>query len=174
MSEPLSSQLEGRGEDSPFTLGVRDGVVRTNIYFQQNMQGNIRFVVQVNDSTTEHFDRANVSVSTSLMELDLQLTAKSCNSCTYTVSVGCKPHFCQIYLLNEAQRVKVVIRGDPNEVAEWKDHFAEFISNITQAVINVDLIRTHMDSSGKPDTRKYVSCPYMAQYPATLLVPEYV
>lgn len=62
----------------------------------------------------------------------------------------------KIYLLNENQRVKVVVRGDPNEVAEFKDHFAEFLSNITGAIINVDSIRTHMDSSGKPDTRKYV------------------
>ena len=62
-SEPLGTQLRQRGEKEPFTLWERDGVLRTNIYFQTNMQGYINFMVYVNDSDAKHFDRTNVSVS---------------------------------------------------------------------------------------------------------------
>jgi cadherin 23 len=57
----------------------------------------------------------------------------------------------QIYLLNEEQRVKIVLLGEPDTVGEFKDHFANFLSNITAVIINVDKIRTHMDFAGKPD-----------------------
>ena len=62
--------------------------------------------------------------------------------------------FLQIYLLNEEQRVKVIIRGDTNYVGTFKDLFSEFLSNITGAIINVDKIMTHQDGDGKPDVRK--------------------
>lgn len=62
-SEPLGKELQQRGEKEPFTIGQRDGILRTNIYFQQNMQGYIEFTVFINDSAPEHFDTANVSVS---------------------------------------------------------------------------------------------------------------
>ena len=60
----------------------------------------------------------------------------------------------QIYLLNEDQRVKVIIRGEPEEVNEFKDEFAEFMSNVTGVIVNVDQILTHQDSDGNPDPRK--------------------
>lgn len=63
ISEPLNSQLDDRNEQDPFTIGMLDGVIRTNIYFQENMQGYIEFVAFINDSSPEHYDRANVSVS---------------------------------------------------------------------------------------------------------------
>ena len=62
-SEPLGSQLSQRGEKEPFTLGVRDGILKTNIYFQQNMHGFIEFRVGVNDLVPGHEDMADVSVS---------------------------------------------------------------------------------------------------------------
>ena len=56
--------------------------------------------------------------------------------------------------MNEDQRVKVIIRGEPEEVNEFKDEFAEFMSNVTGVIVNVDQILTHQDSDGNPDPRK--------------------
>lgn len=50
--------------------------------------------------------------------------------------------------------MKVIIRGDPDYVGSFRDTFAEFVSNITGTIINVDNIRTHKDSSGNPDGRR--------------------
>lgn len=72
--------------------------------------------------------------------------------CQFSDKLDCL--YFQIYLLNEEQRVKVVLRGEPDEVGDFKDIFADFLSNITGAIINVDKIRTHMDFAGKPDLSK--------------------
>jgi hypothetical protein len=69
-SSPLGSQLAQRGEKEPFTLGLRDGVLRTNIYFQENMNGFIEFRVGVNDSAPGHSDMADVSVSNQLFGIE--------------------------------------------------------------------------------------------------------
>jgi len=50
--------------------------------------------------------------------------------------------------------VKVIILGTPDEVEGFKDIFASFLSNITGAIINVDMIQTHENSNGKPDPTK--------------------
>ena len=71
VSEPLNSQLEERDEREPFTIGLLDGVIRTNIYFQESMEGYFEFGVYVNDSQPGHFDRSNVSVSTYKCDLEL-------------------------------------------------------------------------------------------------------
>jgi len=60
----------------------------------------------------------------------------------------------QVYLLSGSQRVRVILRGNTQEVGSFKDHFADFLSNITHMIINVDSIQTHQDSHGKPDSRK--------------------
>ena len=60
----------------------------------------------------------------------------------------------QIYLLNEEQRVKIILQGEPDEVGEFKDIFAEFLTYTTGSIINVDKIRTHMNVAGKPDPSK--------------------
>ena len=52
--------------------------------------------------------------------------------------------------------MKVIIRGEPEEVNEFKDEFAEFMSNVTGVIVNVDQILTHQDSDGNPDPRKLV------------------
>ena len=52
----------GAFDDDPFVIGEHDGIIRTNAYFQENQEGNIQFVIKVNDSLPQHFDKANVSV----------------------------------------------------------------------------------------------------------------
>ena len=62
ISEPLGSRLRERGDDVPFSLGERDGIIRTNIYFQSDMQGYIEFEVKVEDNNPLHFHVSNMSV----------------------------------------------------------------------------------------------------------------
>ena len=62
--------------------------------------------------------------------------------------------FLQVYLLNENQRVKVVFRGEPEEVNEIKDEFSTSLSQVTGVIVNVDQILTHQDKNGDPDPRK--------------------
>ena len=52
--------------------------------------------------------------------------------------------------------MKIVLRGEPDEVGEFKDLFGNFLSNITGVIINVDKIRTHMDFAGKPDLSRLI------------------
>ena len=81
----------------------------------------------------------------------------SCQRLNYYAEVNIPLHHpCQIYLLSEEQRVKVIIRGEPDYVGSFRDTFAEFVSTITGTIINVDNIRTHKDSGGDPDGRRYV------------------
>ena len=63
ISHPLADRLRKMGDSTPFTQGEEDGMVRTNIYFQSDMQGYIDFEVKVLDSNPGHVDKANVSVS---------------------------------------------------------------------------------------------------------------
>ena len=62
ITQPLETQLRQRGEKDVFRIGRHDGVIRTNIYFQADMQGYFEFVVIVNDSDKGHQDSTNVSV----------------------------------------------------------------------------------------------------------------
>ena len=59
-SQSLSTT--GAFDDDPFVIGEYDGIIRTNVYFQEDQEGYIEFVVKVNDSLPQHFDKANVSV----------------------------------------------------------------------------------------------------------------
>ena len=51
--------------------------------------------------------------------------------------------------------MKVIIRGEPDDVHQFRDHFADFLSNVTGLIINVDEILPHKDQSGQPDPRRY-------------------
>ena len=62
-SEPLQSQLRQRGEREAFVVGEDDGLIKTNIYFQLNMNGYFEFQVSVNDSVAGRGDVASISVS---------------------------------------------------------------------------------------------------------------
>lgn len=45
-----------------FVAGEKDGILLTNIYFQENMQGYLNFDVMVRDWNESHSAVANVSV----------------------------------------------------------------------------------------------------------------
>ena len=69
ITDTLSQQITS--DKPPFILHREKGLITTNIYFQQNMQGYFEFQVSVNNTeppsstvVTNHFyDIANVSVS---------------------------------------------------------------------------------------------------------------
>lgn len=55
----LENDLQGK---VPFTLDSNEGIIRTNVYFQELWQGYVEFSVSVNDSSPSHTGLANVSV----------------------------------------------------------------------------------------------------------------
>ncbi len=59
----FSSELQGRFDTPPFSLGIVDGIIRTDVYFQDDMQGYIQFKVNITDVNPEHVDEADISVS---------------------------------------------------------------------------------------------------------------
>ena len=53
----------GEFDDDPFVVGLEDGIVRTNVYFQEDQEGYIEFVVKVADPWIEsYYHLANMSV----------------------------------------------------------------------------------------------------------------
>ena len=59
----FSPDLQNKFDTPPFIIGKQDGIIYTNVYFQQDMQGYIEFEVVVQDSDVGHMSKANVSVS---------------------------------------------------------------------------------------------------------------
>jgi len=58
----FSPDLQNKFDTPPFIVGKQDGIVYTNVYFQQDMQGYIEFEVAVKDPVPGHITKANVSV----------------------------------------------------------------------------------------------------------------
>ncbi|XP_073991281.1 cadherin 88C isoform X3 [Rhodnius prolixus] len=56
-----------------------------------------------------------------------------------------------IYLLREDQRVRFVLRQHPPELRGHIDHFREVLGNVTGAIVNVDLFKTHESRDGRVD-----------------------
>ncbi|CAD5123767.1 DgyrCDS12075 [Dimorphilus gyrociliatus] len=46
----------------PFTIIPHEGIIKTNVYFKTEWEGNIKFDVRVNDSNPSHVDNATISV----------------------------------------------------------------------------------------------------------------
>ena len=54
-------------QKKPFNIGQSDGIIRTNMYFIESMQGYFSFEVKINDSNPAHVDKANVTVSSIIL-----------------------------------------------------------------------------------------------------------
>ncbi|CAG0889558.1 unnamed protein product [Cyprideis torosa] len=59
-----------------------------------------------------------------------------------------------IYLLREDQRVRFLLRGTPNELRYKIDRFKDDLANVTDAIVNIDELRTHEGRAGRVDRTK--------------------
>lgn len=59
-----------------------------------------------------------------------------------------------IYLLREDQRVKFVLRQSPVQVREHIHRFRQVMSNVTNAIVNVDDFKIHENRDGSVDKTK--------------------
>lgn len=59
-----------------------------------------------------------------------------------------------IYLLREDQRVKFVLRQQPAQVRDHIQKFRTVLSNVTDAIVNVDDFKVHENRDGSVDKTK--------------------